>query len=78
MIYHGTIMKTNPNVIQGHLRIAGTNQARLARELRVNPAWVSLVINGKGKSRRVQDAITEKIGFNPWDSIESAGDGTAD
>ena len=68
-------MKTTPNEIQGRLRIAGTNQARLARELGVNPSWISLLIHGNGKSRRVQKAITEKIGFNPWDATEGTDDG---
>ena len=69
-------MKATPIEIQGHLRIKGTNQARLARDLHLTPSWISMVVNGRGKSRKVQDFITEILGFNPWAVAEGGDNGT--
>ncbi|MFQ5779148.1 MAG: transcriptional regulator [Nitrospiria bacterium] len=53
----------------------GITQARIARELGVSGATVSLVVGGRMKSRRVEEAIADALGISRavlWpDRVES-------
>ena len=40
--------------------------SRIARELNVSRSFVSQVIAGKRDSKRVKDAISRALGFDPW------------
>ncbi len=58
----------NPEEIKAAMRMKGTTPAALADELRLSKSTVSQIINGVGKSRRVQEAIAKLIG-RPVDEI---------
>jgi putative transcriptional regulator len=52
----------HPELIKAHLRIGGTTPTALADKLGVAPITVSLVIQGKGTSRRIAEAIANALG----------------
>jgi len=54
----------SPMEIRNALLKADLNQSAIARALNINPATVSLVIDGKGVSGRVHAAIAEAIGMD--------------
>lgn len=45
----------------------GIKGVDIARELRVSPTTVYVVLSGKGKSARIQKAIAEALGMNVKD-----------
>ncbi len=53
--------------IKTALRIKGKSFSSLAAELGVQPATVSLVSRGLGRSRRIETAIAAAIGFSAQD-----------
>lgn len=52
-------------MIRARLRLAGTSFSDIARELSITPASVSLVSQGRRRSRPVQQAIAEKLDTTP-------------
>ena len=54
--------------IKAALRMKGVTQARLAYQLGVARATVSMVISGASRSGRIQKAIADVLGF-PQDKI---------
>lgn len=52
-------------MIRARLRLAGTSFSDIARELGITPASVSLVSQGRRRSRKVELAIAEKLGTTP-------------
>ena len=53
--------------IKTALRIKGKSFSSIAAELGVQPATVSLVSRGLGRSRRIEAAIAAAIGFSAKD-----------
>jgi lambda repressor-like predicted transcriptional regulator len=49
--------------IKAALRMKGVTQARLADQLGVARATVSMVISGASRSERIQQAIADVLGF---------------
>jgi lambda repressor-like predicted transcriptional regulator len=52
----------HPEQIKAEMRMAGTTPAMLAEELCVSRATVSMVVNGRGTSARIQKRISEITG----------------
>lgn len=52
-------------MIMARLRSAGSGFSAIARELGITPSAVSLVSKGDRCSRRVQQAIADKLGVAP-------------
>lgn len=53
----------HPADIKAALQKRGTNQAKIAETMKVSRSTVSYVIQGRGKSRRVADAISQATGI---------------
>lgn len=51
--------------IKMQLRLAGSSLAEVARELGVQTSTVAAVSRGKGRSRRIEAAISAKLGIAP-------------
>ncbi|MGO2354660.1 MAG: helix-turn-helix domain-containing protein [Marinomonas foliarum] len=58
----------HPEEIKAAMRMNGVTAARLAEELELNPTTISMVVNGRGTSKRVQKRISEIIG-KPYDEV---------
>mgnify|MGYP000896842406 CR=1 FL=1 len=50
-----------PQEIKAHLILKGIKHCELAKELGVHKTAITLVINGNGKSKRIQEAIAKAI-----------------
>lgn len=50
--------------IRARLLMKGITLAEIARGLGVSRTWVSLVVNGHKKSRRIQEAIADALGVS--------------
>lgn len=65
----------HPEEIKAAMRMNGVTAARLAEELQLAPTTISMVVNGRGTSKRVQTRISEIIGkpceevFPPKESL---------
>lgn len=55
----------NSEQIKCDLRKIGSSLAKISRELGVTCATVSIVNQGHKRSRRVEDAIAQKLGTTP-------------
>ncbi|MBN1574513.1 MAG: hypothetical protein JW984_15055 [Deltaproteobacteria bacterium] len=53
------------------LKRSGKNQSDIARELKVSPAAVTLTIDGKLYSEKIQKCIAKNIGFKAEDLFGS-------
>jgi transcriptional regulator with XRE-family HTH domain len=51
----------SPQEIKALLILNGVKQRELAKQLHVNESAISLIINGRQTSRRIQTAIAEAI-----------------
>lgn len=58
----------HPAMIKAHLKIAGSSQTAIARELGVSNTCVGGVIEGRFTSRRVAQRICEIIG-EPFETV---------
>lgn len=54
--------------IRARLLMKDITLAEIARDLGVSRTWVSLVVNGHKKSRRIQAAIASALGV-PYESL---------
>lgn len=52
-------------MIKARLRIAGTSLAQISRELGVSHTTVGMVCQGYSRSRRVEEAISDKLSVRP-------------
>ncbi len=52
-------------MVRARLRLARTSFSNIARELGITPASVSLVSQGRRRSRKVERTIAEKLGTTP-------------
>ena len=52
-------------MVRARLRLAGTSFSDIARELNITPASVSLVSQGRRRSRKVERTIAAKLGTTP-------------
>lgn len=52
-------------MIKARLRIAGTSLAQISRELGVSHTTVGMVCQGYSRSRRVEEAIADKLAARP-------------
>lgn len=52
-------------MIRARLRLAGTSSSDIARELGKTPASVSLVSQGRRRSRKIEQTIAEKLDTTP-------------
>jgi len=52
----------HPEDIKASIRKAGKSITKAAKDLGITPSTVSLVVNGRGKSSRVQTYISDLIG----------------
>jgi Ner family transcriptional regulator len=52
-------------MIRARLRLAGTSFSDIARELNITPASVSLVSQGRRRSKKVAWVIAVKLGTTP-------------
>jgi Ner family transcriptional regulator len=48
--------------IKSRLRLAGSSLAKIARELELSPATVTIVSQGMRRSQRIETAISTKLG----------------
>lgn len=53
-------------VLTFFLDTVDTSKSDVARECKVTPAFVTMVLSGKRDSLSVKNAISKAIGFNPW------------
>lgn len=44
--------------------LKGITSVSLARKLGITPTWMSLIVNGRKESRRVQKAIADALGVD--------------
>lgn len=49
--------------IKSRLRLAGSSLAKVAKELGLSPTTVTIVSQGMRRSRRVESAISAKLGI---------------
>jgi lambda repressor-like predicted transcriptional regulator len=61
------ITEMHPEEIKARLRMGGMTQARLADQLGVSRATVSMVISGASRSGRIQQAIADELGLAQGD-----------
>lgn len=52
-------------MVRARLRLARTSFSNIARELGITPASVSLVSQGRRRSRKVERTIADKLGTTP-------------
>lgn len=52
-------------MVRARLRLARTSFSNIARELGITPASVSLVSQGRRRSRKVERTIADKLGTQP-------------
>ncbi len=52
-------------MLRARLRLAGSSFSAVAREMGISPASVSLVSQGRRRSKPVQQALAEKLGTTP-------------
>ncbi len=53
--------------IKAHMMMKGVTNRAIAKKAGVSETWVSLVINGHGKSERIRQIIAEALGMDPED-----------
>ena len=53
----------HPAEIQAALKLKGYSQADVAKECEVKPSSVSMVINGRGRSRPIEEKLSQLLGI---------------
>jgi hypothetical protein len=51
------------------LAINGTSISQIAKDLKVSRQLPYLVLSNPKKSKRVKEAISDALGFDPWEAV---------
>ena len=54
------------HIVRFLLEHQGITMRMLAKQLGVTYAYISMVIDRKRRSEKIEQAISEALGFNPW------------
>lgn len=55
-----------PGVVSLILKELGVSKSDLARQAGVTPQYVNMVLAGSRTSEKVQEAVSQALGFFPW------------